>query len=120
MSKFLRSIQQGLKLAEKRSNDFTIIRNGQEIGTVNSSIVGTQQNATMNFDNSITNLRDIISQETEDKAELEKFATYLETFLENNTKIEKSNFEKFSDLLAKHSNIALAVGNTIFQWLTRK
>ena len=34
MSKFLRSIQQGLKLAEKRSNDFTIIRNGQEIGTV--------------------------------------------------------------------------------------
>ena len=193
MSKFLRSIQQGLKLAEKRSNDFTIIRNGQEIGTVkgfvcskeypdtiqtvqpteildgdilkllnkeyliidaqpkihenvlcyymakyksnaenssisntfnigtvNSSIVGTQQNATMNFDNSITNLRDIISQEAEDKAELEKFATYLETFLENNDKIEKSNFEKFSDLLAKHSNIALAVGNTIFQWLIRK
>ena len=108
-------------MAKYKSNaEKSSVSNTFNIGTVNSSIVGTQKNATMNFDNSITNLRDIISQETEDKAELEKFATYLETFLENNTKIEKSNFEKFSDLLAKHSNIALAVGNTIFQWLTRK
>nr|DAS17765.1 MAG TPA: hypothetical protein [Caudoviricetes sp.] len=193
MSNFLKAIQHGLKAAQSKANDLTIIRNGQKIGTVkgfvcgkdypdtiqtlepveiydgdilklfnkeylivdaqpkihenvlcyymakyksntensivsntfnigtvNSSIVGNQQNATMNFDNSITNLRDIISQKSEDKEQLEKFVNYLETLLENNAKIEKSNFEKFSDLLTKHSDIALAVGNTIFQWIIRK
>ena len=89
-------------------------------GTVHNSIVGNQQNAVMNFENSITNLRDIVSQKSEDKEQLEKFANYLAALLENNDKIEKSNFEKFSDLLAKHSDVALAIGNTIFQWIIRK
>ena len=157
MSKFLRSIQQGLKLAKKKSNDFTIIRNGQEIGTVKGFVCSKEYPNTIQtvqpteiLDGDILKLLNkeylIIDaqpkihenvlcyymakyksnsenqiDELENKiAELEKFATYLETFLENNTKIEKSNFEKFSDLLAKHSNIALAVGNTIFQWLIRK
>ena len=104
----------------KSESENSNISNTFNIGTVHNSIVGNQQNAVMNFENSITNLRDIDSQKSEDKEQLEKFANYLEALLENNDKIEKSNFEKFSDLLAKHSDIALAIGNTIFQWIIRK
>lgn len=104
----------------KSESENSNISNTFNISTVHNSIVGNQQNAVMNFENSITNLRDIVSQKSEDKEQLEKFANYLEALLENNDKIEKSNFEKFSDLLAKHSDIALAIGNTIFQWIIRK
>lgn len=104
----------------KSESENSNISNTFNIGTVHNSIVGNQQNAVMNFENSITNLRDIVSQKSEDKEQLEKFVNYLEALLENNDKIEKSNFEKFSDLLAKHSDIALAIGNTIFQWIIRK
>ena len=104
----------------KSESENSNISNTFNISTVHNSIVGNQQNAVMNFENSITNLRDIVSQKSEDKEQLEKFANYLEALLENNNKIEKSNFEKFSDLLAKHSDIALAIGNTIFQWIIRK
>ena len=104
----------------KSESENSNISNTFNIGTVHNSIVGNQQNAVMNFENSITNLRDIVSQKSEDKEQLEKFANYLAALLENNDKIEKSNFEKFSDLLAKHSDVALAIGNTIFQWIIRK
>jgi len=109
-----------VKFSQDSGNNNSNISNTFNIGTVHNSIVGNQQNAVMNFENSITNLRDIVSQKSEDKEQLEKFANYLEALLENNDKIEKSNFEKFSDLLAKHSDIALAIGNTIFQWIIRK
>lgn len=104
----------------KSESENSNISNTFNIGTVHNSIVGNQQNAVMNFENSITNLRDIVSQKSEDKEQLEKFANYLEALLKNNDKIEKSNFEKFSNLLAKHSDIALAIGNTIFQWIIHK
>lgn len=90
------------------------------IGTINgSAIVGSQTNATINIGVSIDDLKSIIStKDSTDREILDKLINRLEIITEDNQPISKGTLAKFSDVLAKHQDIALSVGQFLTSWLT--
>lgn len=62
----------------------------------------------------------ISSKPVEDQAELNKLIDRAEIITEDNQPISKGTFAKFSDLLAKHSDIAIALGSNLINWLATK
>lgn len=76
-----------------------------------TTLVGSQKNFTLNVDNSIKNIQEIINNKTLDKEALQQLLNEITETLESNKPLTKGIFSKFSDLLSKHSDIAIAVGN---------
>ena len=97
-------------------------QNSFSIGTVQgNAIIGNQSNATINVGASISDLKNLInSKPTEDHELLNKLVQRLEIIKEDNTPVSKGTLAKFSDLLAKHSDITNIVGNIITAWLTSR
>lgn len=102
------------RLTQQNSN---ISYNIQNIN--GSAIVGNQNQAILN--QGLTNLDDlhklISSKPTEDIEVLEKLLSRLEIITEDNQPISRGTLAKFSDVLAKHSDIAIAVGSFLTKWL---
>ncbi|EHO79749.1 hypothetical protein HMPREF0402_02488 [Fusobacterium ulcerans 12-1B] len=92
------------------------------IGNINGpSIVGNQTNATMNIGSSIEDLEKLISNKaTEDQEELNKLVKLLETITDNNMPLSKGTLAKFSDILAKHQDIVIAVGGFLTTFFMSK
>ncbi|MDC4242592.1 hypothetical protein NE398_20935 [Clostridium tertium] len=83
-----------------------------------SAIVGNYNNATINNGYNLSEIRSLISSKPiEDQAELNKLIDRLEIITEDNQPVSKGTLAKFSDLLAKHSDIAIAVGTSLIRWL---
>lgn len=83
-----------------------------------SAIVGSQQNATINLGVSLQDLRSLVKDKSDDdQKELNKLINRLEIVTEDNQPITKGFFARFSDLLAKHSDVAIAVGQFLTSWL---
>lgn len=74
-----------------------------------TNVIGSHD-FTLNIDNSIKNIQEIINNKTEDKEALQELLNEIKEASENNKPLTKGIFSNFSDLLAKHSDIAIAVG----------
>ncbi len=92
------------------------------IGTINgSAIVGNYNNATINNGYNLSEIRSLISSKPiEDQDELNKLIDRVEIITEDNQPVSKGTFAKFSELLAKHSDIAIALGSNLINWLATK
>lgn len=86
-----------------------------------SAIVGNYNNATINNGYNLNEIRSLISAKPiEDQKELNKLIDRIEIITEDNQPISKGTLAKFSDLLAKHSDIAIALGSSVMSWLTSR
>jgi hypothetical protein len=90
------------------------------IQTINGpSIIGSQQNATINNGLNLEEVKLLISSKPqEDRELLEKFINRIEVAIEDNQPVSKGTFAKYSDILKKYSDIAVPVGKLIFEWVT--
>ncbi len=90
------------------------------IGTVSGpSIIGNQQNATLNFGTSVEDIaRLIASKPSSDMPQLCELVAELKRIEESGEKLEKGMLAKFSDLLNKHSDLLVALGGWAVKLLT--
>ena len=90
------------------------------IHTANNSIIGSQQHANIFSENALSTIRDKIEKisDNEDRKQLSKLVERLEVVIEDNQPVSKGFFAKFSDVLAKYSDIAIAIGTAIIKWLS--
>lgn len=89
------------------------------IKTVNSSALGNNGPVTINNGYNLDEIRALISAKpSEDQHELNKLVDTVEIITENSSSVSKGFLSKFSDVLAKHSDIAIALGSGIIKWLT--
>lgn len=92
------------------------------VGIINgSAIIGNQQNATINNGYNLSEIKSLISSKPiEDQELLNKLIERVEIITEDNQPVSKGTLAKFSDVLSKHSDIAIALGNSIINWLMGK
>lgn len=85
----------------------------------NNSIIGSQQTATINISDSLNNLDKLINDNGgTDKEKLFELKDTLKQQLDSN-QLSKSSLSKFSDLIAKHSWLVLAISQIIAAWIQR-
>lgn len=107
---------------EKEYQD-TLVQNNQStisIGNIyGSAIVGNYNSSTINNGYNLNEVRSLISNKPiEDQEDLNKLIDRIQTITEDNQPVSKGTFAKFSDLLAKHSDIAIALGSSLMSWLS--
>lgn len=85
------------------------------------SIIGTNNQATINYNASIGEIKERISHETSpDKEDMEKIISLLEMVVNNQVPPSKGLFSKFSDIMERHSWLSNSVSATILGWLMSK
>lgn len=90
------------------------------IGTVSGpSIIGSQQNATLNFGTSVEDIAQLIATKpASDLPQLCELVAELKSIEESGEKIEKGRLAKFADLLNKHSDLLTALSGWAIKLLT--
>jgi len=84
-----------------------------------NSIIGSQQNATINISDSFNNLEKLINDNGgNDRKELFELENLLKQQLDTN-QLNKGFLSKFSHLLAKHSWLPMAIAQIISAWIQR-
>lgn len=85
----------------------------------NNSIIGNQQFATLNINDSFKVLDDLINNNGgTDKLALYELSETLKSELSSNI-INRAKLAKFSNLISKHSWLALAISQIIAAWIQR-
>ncbi|WP_300381508.1 hypothetical protein [Clostridium sp.] len=111
-------------MSESEYKEFTSQKDKStfSIGAIyGSAIVGNYNNATINNGYNLSEIRSLISSKPiEDQSELNKLIDRIEIITEDNQPVSKGTLAKFSDLLAKHSDIAIALGTSIINWLANR
>lgn len=88
------------------------------IGTANGSVIGTQANVLLNYNDSLQNAKKLIaSTDSPDKEELQQIITLLEMVVNNHVVPQKGLFSKFSDVMERNSWITSAISSTLLGWL---
>lgn len=88
------------------------------IDKVYGSIIGNQNNATINNSYNLEEIRHLIDKNgEEDKSELNEMINTLEAITKNNIPVQKGTLERFSELLAKHSWITGPIAQSILGWV---
>ena len=94
------------------------------IGAIHgNAIVGSQANATINIGNSFEEIRkyiDAASVSEQDREDLQKLVNAVEAAIDNDMRLSKGIFQKYSRLLEKHEPIIAAIAQPIIQWLLGK
>ncbi len=92
------------------------------IGSIHgSAIIGNQQTATINNGYNLDAIKNLIATKpTEDQELLYQLVERVKIVTEDNQPISKGFFAKFSDVLEKHSDIAIALGSSMVNWLIGK
>lgn len=91
------------------------------IQSATNSAIGNNGTTTINNGYSFDEIRTLISSKSiEDQDELNKLVNTVEIMTENTEIVNKGFLSKFSDVLAKHSDIAIALGQGIMTWLTTR
>ena len=86
-----------------------------------TAVIGDKNNTTITLNPSIKELKGLIdTKPDEDKEVLNRLLVLLEVIVENNQPIQKGTLAKYSDILAKHSDIIIAIGSFITKWLSQK
>ena len=90
------------------------------IGTVSGpSIIGNQQNATLNVGNTVEDIAKLISSlPAQEMEELLPLLSELKKAEESGSPLKKGCLSKFSDTLQKHSDILIALGGWAVKLLT--
>lgn len=113
MAEYLSESEYQKSISEKDKSTFSI---GAIYG---SAIVGNYNNATINNGYNLNEIRSLISSKPiEDQEELNKLIDRIEIITEDNQPVSKGTLAKFSDLLSKHSDIAVSLGSSLMNWLT--
>lgn len=108
------------KETEALSSSKTTIVNNFNAPITNSAVANS---GPVSISNGITvqEIKDFIQQQSlsqEEKLKLNEVVTYVETLIENDTPLKKNFLAKFSDILAKHSNIAEMIMKLLVHYLT--
>lgn len=95
--------------------------NNFNIQNASNSIIGNQENATINNSYSMEELKSIVNEKVDDpsdKAQLNELINMLKVLTENNAPLNKGVLQNFGDLLVKHSWLTVPLGTSIVNWLT--
>ncbi|KOR24146.1 hypothetical protein [Clostridium sp. L74] len=112
MAEYLSESEYEKSISEENKSTFSI---GAIYG---SAIVGNHNNATINNGYNLNEIRSLISSKpAEDQKDLNRLIDRIEIITEDNQPVSKGTLAKFSDLLAKHSDIAIALGSSLVNWL---
>lgn len=85
------------------------------------SVIGTGNNAVINYDASIQQLKEQIAEsDSPDKEDMEKIISLLEMVINNQVPPSKDLFSKFSSVMSRHSWLSNSVSAAIFGWLMSK
>lgn len=89
------------------------------IGTANGSVIGSQSNFVMNYNDSIQTIKEQIeSCDSEDKEDLQQIVALLEMIVNNQVPPQKGIFSKFSAVMQRNSWITGSVASALLSWLT--
>lgn len=88
------------------------------IGTANGSVIGTQANVTLNYNDCIQQAKEqIVSSNSSDKEELQQIISLLEMIVNNQIPPQKGLFSKFSAVMERNSWITGTISSTLLGWL---
>ena len=85
------------------------------------SIIGNNNNATVHYNSTVSDLRERIAAEhsdDEDREAMEKVVDLLEMIVNNQIPPSKGLLSRFSDVLERHSWLSGSVAGALFSWLT--
>ena len=89
------------------------------IGTANGSVIGTQTNVTLNYNESIQNAKEqIVASDSPDKEDLQKIISLLEMIVNDQVTPNKGLFSKFSAVMERNSWITGSISAALLSWLT--
>lgn len=82
------------------------------------SVIGTNNQATINYTASIREMKERVSNEfSPDKEDMEKIISLLEMVVNNQVPPSKGLFSKFSEVMERHSWLSNSVAATVLGWL---
>lgn len=87
---------------------------------ITNSAVANSGSVSINNGATIQEIKDFIQQQSlsqEEKLKLNEVVTYVEALIESDTHLKKNFLSKFSDILAKHSNIAEMLIKLVLKYL---
>lgn len=103
---------------EEFENEHNVPNQTFNIGSVSNSAFGNNGNTTINNGYNFEEIKNLIaSKPRSDQEELNEFIDRIKIITKDNQPVSKGTFAKFSDLLAKHSDILVAVSPIIMNWL---
>ncbi len=103
--------------AEHRKKDLT---SGPvfNIGSATGSIIGTQVHASLNYSDSINQMKEqVLSSDSPDKEDLQQLLSLLEMLVNDRIPAQKGMLSKFSDVMERNSWITGAISSTLLGWL---
>lgn len=91
------------------------------IGSAYGSIIGTGNNAVVNYNASLQSLKDKVEKSASpDRESMEKIVSLLEMIVNNQVPPSKGLFSKFSDVMERNSWLSNSVAATVLGWLISK
>ena len=85
------------------------------------SVIGSGNQATINYNSAISELKQAVSSDTSaDKEQLEKIVSLLEMVVDGQVPPSKGLFSKFRDVMERNSWITGSVANALLSWLLTK
>lgn len=85
------------------------------------SVIGTNNQATINYNSAISELKQAVSADTSaDKEQLEKIVSLLEMVVNDQVPPSKGLFSKFREVMERNSWITGSVANALLSWLLTK
>lgn len=89
------------------------------IGNAYGSVIGTQQNVSLNYENSLQAAKEQLeSSDSPDKEELQHIISLLEMITRNQLPPQKGLLSKFSAVMERNSWITGTVTSALLSWLT--
>lgn len=85
------------------------------------SIIGTNNQATINYNSAVSKLKEAVAADTSnDKEQLEKIVSLLEMVVNDQVPPSKGLFSKFREVMERNSWITGSVANALISWLLTK
>lgn len=85
------------------------------------SVIGTGNQATVNYNSAVSELRQAVASDTSaDKEQLEKIVDLLEMVVNDQVPPSKGLFSKFREIMERNSWITGSVANALMNWLLTK
>lgn len=85
------------------------------------SIIGSGNQATVNYNSAISELKQAVSSDTSaDKEQLEKIVSLLEMVVNDQVPPSKGLFSKFREVMERNSWITGSIANALMNWLLSK
>lgn len=82
------------------------------------SVIGSGNTATINYNNSIQEIKNAIAEsESADKEELKQIVTLLEMIVNNQIPASKGLFSRFSEVMERNSWITGSIAGSLLSWL---